>query len=163
MRVLLGLGSNLGNDPAQTLQQAREALSRLPHTRVLRASGLYRTKPVGYDDQPWFINQVAELDSGLSPHALLGACLGIEAAFGRVRSFSNAPRVLDLDLLLVEGVRLQEPELTLPHPRMWERGFVLVPLSELYPAGNAYGYDFHSALEHCDKTGIEQLPDTPPD
>ncbi len=157
MQVLIGLGSNLGEDPAQTLCRAREALDRLPGTQVQRVSSLYRTRPVGYDDQPWFVNQVAELCSGLSPHALLGACLGIEAAFGRVRSFPNAPRVLDLDLLLAEGVQLRDPELILPHPRMGERGFVLVPLAELFPDRTVYGYNFRDALARCDVTGVERL------
>lgn len=161
MRAWIGLGGNLGEDPAKTLRRAREALARLPRTQVKRVSSLYRTRPVGYADQPWFVNQVVELDTGLSPHALLGACLGIEAAFGRVRRFPNGPRVLDLDVLLIDGVRLNESELTLPHPRMGERGFVLVPLAELYPAGVVCGYDFRDALAQCDTTGVERLSDPP--
>ncbi len=138
MRFLLGLGGNIG-DVRAAFDSALASLNALPSTSVLRTSPRYVTAPEGYADQPDFLNMVAEVASGLSPHALLGACLGIEAALGRRRSFPNAPRPIDLDLLLAEGFSCKTPELTLPHPRMARRAFVLTPLRDLYPDGVVYG------------------------
>lgn len=141
MKAVLGLGANLGDPPA-TLRAAVEALGHLPHTTVTAVSSLYLTAPVGYADQPDFHNIVVTVDTALTPHALLGGCLGIEAALGRVRTFQNAPRVVDIDLLLYEGYAEATDELTVPHPRMMERAFVLVPLSELFPDNVACGVPF---------------------
>jgi 2-amino-4-hydroxy-6-hydroxymethyldihydropteridine diphosphokinase len=102
-------------------------------TRLLKRSSLYRTKPVGYLDQPEFVNAVAQLETRLGPRELLDALLEIERRHARVRSFRNAPRTLDLDVLLYDEVISADPELILPHPRMHERGFVLVPLCEIAP------------------------------
>ena len=117
MRAALGLGSNQG-DSRGYLRAALDSLDALCGTRVTAVSSLYRTAPVGYADQPDFYNAVAEVETSLSPRALLGACLGIEAALGRVRTFRKAPRVIDVDLLFMEDVRSADPELTLPHPRV---------------------------------------------
>ncbi len=132
MRAYVSLGTNLG-DREQNLRDALTALDRLCGTRVTKVSDLFETDPVGYADQPDFLNLCAALETRLSPRALLGACLGIEAAVGRVRTFRNAPRVIDIDLLLYEGVHSDDPELILPHPRMRERAFVLVPLRQILP------------------------------
>ncbi len=137
MKVLLGFGGNLGDVNAH-FDAAKEALGRLPHTTVLRESTRRRTAPVGYLDQPDFLNSLVEIETGLSPQALLGACLGIEATVGRVRTFRNAPRVIDIDVLLCEGFRSDSAELTVPHPRMFEREFVMTPFAELYPDGWPY-------------------------
>ncbi len=153
MRALLGLGANLGDRQA-TLEAALQALERVPRTRVTAVSSWWETDPVGYADQPRFLNAVAEVDTALSPEALLGACLGIEAALGRVRTFANAPRVADIDLLVAEGVTRATAELTLPHPRMGERAFVLVPLMELYPDAKPYGFDFSRQAATVDRTGV---------
>ncbi|MBR7092204.1 MAG: 2-amino-4-hydroxy-6-hydroxymethyldihydropteridine diphosphokinase [Clostridia bacterium] len=155
-RAVVALGSNLG-DSRRILTQAVTALDALPGTGILAVSGLYRTAPWGYADQPDFLNAAVLLATPLSPRALLGACLGIEAAAGRRRTFANAPRPLDLDLLLYEGVVMQEPELTLPHPRMQERAFVLVPLADLFPDGEALGYRFTEYLRRADRSGVEAL------
>lgn len=141
MRAVLGLGGNLG-DRAANLSAAVKALEHLPGTRVTALSSLYETAPVGYADQPDFLNRVAVVETSLSPRALLGGCLGIEAALGRVRGRRFGPRVVDIDLLLYEGVASGDPELTLPHPRMMERAFVLVPLAELFPDHVALGIPF---------------------
>lgn len=141
MKAVLGLGSNMG-DRAANLAAAVKALEHLPGTRVIALSSLYETDPVGYLDQPDFYNQAAVVDTALSPRALLGGCLGIEAALGRVRGRRYGPRVVDLDLLLYEGTVSRDPELTLPHPRMMERAFVLVPLAELFPDHIALGVSF---------------------
>lgn len=140
-RAVLGLGSNLG-DRVDYLRQALDALALLPGTSVTAVSSVYETAPVGYADQPDFYNLVAVVQTELSPRALLGGCLGIEAALGRQRTFRNAPRVVDIDLLLMEGVTSDDPELILPHPRMMERAFVLVPLAELFPDRVALGVPF---------------------
>lgn len=131
-RAYIALGSNLGN-PRQQLIDAMAALAGLPHTRLLKRSSLYRTVPWGVLEQPSFINAVVELDTELLPHALLDALMVIEQRAGRVRAERNGPRTLDLDLLHVDGVTLDDPQLTLPHPRMAERAFVLLPLSDIAP------------------------------
>lgn len=126
----IGLGANL-NDPAAQVEYALAELDRLPATRLLARSSLYASSPVGYVDQPDFINAVAQVETGLAPRALLAALLDIEQRHGRERSFRNAPRTLDLDLLLYGDARFHEEGLTLPHPRMHERAFVLLPLLEI--------------------------------
>ena len=128
----VALGSNLGN-PEQQLLDAMDALANLPDTRLLQRSHLYRTPPWGMLEQPPFANAAVRLDTKLSPHALLDALLAIEQRAGRVRAERNGPRTLDLDLLHVEGVQLDDPRLTLPHPRMAERAFVLLPLHDVAP------------------------------
>ncbi|NWK76679.1 2-amino-4-hydroxy-6-hydroxymethyldihydropteridine diphosphokinase [Aquitalea sp. LB_tupeE] len=128
----VALGSNL-EQPAEQIRAALAALAALAGTSVLAHSSLYLTTPVGYLDQPDFINAVAQLETGLSPHALLEALMQIEAGFGRERSFRNAPRVLDLDILLYQDTVLDDPQLLLPHPRMHQRAFVMVPLAEIAP------------------------------
>ena len=128
----VGLGSNLAA-PRKQLESALAGLAALPATRVLRVSSFYRTAPVGYAGQPDFINAVAAIETGLAPRALLEALLDIERRHGRIRTIANGPRTLDLDLLLHGDQRIDEPGLTLPHPRMHERAFVMVPLAEIAP------------------------------
>lgn len=128
----IGLGANL-NDPAERVEYALAELDRLPGTRLTARSSLYASAPVGYVDQPDFINAVAQVETDLAPRALLVALLDIEHRHGRERSFRNAPRTLDLDLLLYGDAHFHEEGLTLPHPRMHERGFVLLPLLEIAP------------------------------
>jgi 2-amino-4-hydroxy-6-hydroxymethyldihydropteridine diphosphokinase len=128
----VGLGSNL-DQPADHLRAALEELQRLPHTRLSAASSLYRSQPVGFAAQPDFVNAVAAIDTGLEALALLRELQAIEVRHGRVRSFRNAPRTLDLDLLLYGEQTIDQPGLTVPHPRMHERAFVLQPLLEIAP------------------------------
>ena len=125
----VALGGNLG-DARQSVQQALQALDALPQTRLEAASSLYRTAPVDASG-PDFINAVARLRTSLAPLALLQALQGLEQQAGRERPYRNAPRTLDLDVLLYSGVSQQTPELELPHPRMLQRAFVLVPLAEI--------------------------------
>jgi 2-amino-4-hydroxy-6-hydroxymethyldihydropteridine diphosphokinase len=126
----IGLGANLGDRTAM-LRTAVQRLETLG--RITGVSSLYETEPVGYLEQPAFLNAVVALDTELAPVDLLQALLGIERDLGRRRSFPNAPRTLDLDLLLVDDVTLDTSDFTLPHPRLHERAFVLVPLAELAP------------------------------
>lgn len=139
-RAVLALGGNLG-DRLAFLRGARDAVDRLPGTTVLASSGVYETEPVGLADQPRFLNAAILIDTTLSARALLGACLGIEAALGRVRGVAGGPRVVDIDLLVYEGATAADPELTLPHPRMKQRGFVLAPLRDLFPQGMVLDLD----------------------
>ncbi len=132
MSAWIGLGANLG-DARATLRSAVQAMAALPGTRVLRASSLYRSAPVDANG-PDYLNAVVELDTTLAPLDLLHALQAIEQGAGRERPYRNAPRTLDLDLLLYHEQRLNGAQLTVPHPRMYERAFVLLPLAELAPA-----------------------------
>jgi 2-amino-4-hydroxy-6-hydroxymethyldihydropteridine diphosphokinase len=126
----VGIGSNVG-EPQTQVERALRELEGLPGTRLVRASSLYETEPVGLREQPGFINAVAMVETALSPRALLDGLLEIERRHGRVRTVKNGPRTLDLDILLYGNLRVQEDGLTIPHPRMHERGFVLEPLLEV--------------------------------
>jgi 2-amino-4-hydroxy-6-hydroxymethyldihydropteridine diphosphokinase len=128
----VGLGANIG-EPRRQLQDALKELGALPKTRVTATSSFYRSAPVGYLDQPEFLNAVARLDSELSAEQLLEHLQKIEERQGRERPFTGAPRTLDLDLLLYGDAVVATPRLTLPHPRMHERAFVLEPLTEIAP------------------------------
>ncbi|MDK9703250.1 MAG: 2-amino-4-hydroxy-6-hydroxymethyldihydropteridine diphosphokinase [Sulfuritalea sp.] len=131
-RCFIALGANLG-DPVATVKAAILALRELPQTEFIAASSLYRTAPVGLKHQPDFINAVVELVAVAPAPTFLESLFGIEARFGRQRSVKNAPRTLDLDLLLYGDEVSNDPQLTLPHPRMHERAFVLAPLAEIAP------------------------------
>lgn len=128
----IALGANLG-DPAATVNAAFAALSGLPQTRLVATSALYRTAPIGIADQPEFVNAAASVETTLTPEALLDALLAIEQQFGRVRAEKNGPRTLDLDILLYDEQIIATPRLTLPHPRLHLRAFVLYPLADLAP------------------------------
>ncbi len=128
----IGLGSNLGESCNQ-LRLAISDLDQLPDTRVLASSSFYRSAPIGYLDQPDFVNAVAKIETDLTPRQLLSALLGIERQHGRERTFNNAPRTLDLDVLLYGDLQINEPGLTIPHREMHRRAFVLQPLLEIDP------------------------------
>ena len=131
-QAIIALGSNL-EQPVSQLQNALAALAAHPQVQVLAASSFYRTAPVGYADQPDFINAVALLATDLPAAELLALLHQTEAAAGRVRTFRNAPRTLDLDLIDYAGQTLDSPALQLPHPRAHQRGFVMIPLAEIAP------------------------------
>jgi 2-amino-4-hydroxy-6-hydroxymethyldihydropteridine diphosphokinase len=131
-RCFIALGANLG-DPVATVKAAILALRGLPGTEFIAASSLYRTAPVGLKHQPDFINAVVELIAVSPAPTFLESLFEIEARFGRQRSVKNAPRTLDLDLLLYGDEISNDPQLTLPHPRLHERAFVLAPLAEIAP------------------------------
>ena len=128
----VALGANLG-DAEGSLRAVMRELSALPGLRLLKSSSLYRTAPVGLKNQPDFINAAVVLETELDSHILLQALFDIEQRFGRQRSIPNAPRTLDLDLLLYGEEISSNSTLTLPHPRMHERAFVLAPLAEIAP------------------------------
>jgi 2-amino-4-hydroxy-6-hydroxymethyldihydropteridine diphosphokinase len=130
--VFLGLGGNLGDREA-LMADALRKLEVTPGVKIVAVSSLYETKPVGLTTQPDFVNLVAKLETTLPPYALLNTCLRIETELGRERRERWGPRTVDLDVLWCEGVSQSDEKLTLPHPRMHERAFVLVPLAELAP------------------------------
>lgn len=147
----IAFGSNLG-DREKNIRGAYEALSLVPGVRCEALSDLYETEPWGVTEQPMFLNACARVSTDRPPEMLLGSLLGIEAAFGRVRGVKNGPRILDLDLLLYEGETRDTPALTLPHPRMLERAFVLEPLLDVSPGGFALGLDVKAALAALSET-----------
>jgi 2-amino-4-hydroxy-6-hydroxymethyldihydropteridine diphosphokinase len=153
----VGLGANLG-DPRRQLEQALRELDELPDTRVRASSSFYRSAPVGYTDQPDFVNAVAELETRLSAKRLLAGLQAIEGRHGRSRSFANAPRTLDLDLLLFGDERLAAPGLSVPHPRMHERAFVLMPLVEIAPDAAIPGQGMaRDLLERCRSQAVQKI------
>jgi 2-amino-4-hydroxy-6-hydroxymethyldihydropteridine diphosphokinase len=130
----------------------------LPHTRVAARSSFYRSAPVGYAAQPDFVNAVAVLDTALAPGVLLEGLQGIERRHGRERSFRDAPRTLDLDLLLYGDEQIARPGLTVPHPRMHERAFVLRPLAEIAPDARVPGRGRAvELLEKCSGQDVERI------
>lgn len=130
--AFLGLGSNLG-DRAATLALALRMLDARDDCEVLQLSSVYETEPVGMIDQPAFLNMVAQVRSELQPEELLDALQEIESRLGRVRTVADGPRTIDLDILLYEDLRVSSPRLTVPHPELVRRQFVLVPLAEIAP------------------------------
>jgi 2-amino-4-hydroxy-6-hydroxymethyldihydropteridine diphosphokinase len=153
----VGLGANLG-EPQRRVREAFRELDAIPHTRVVRASSLYRSAPLGYAEQPSFVNAVAQIETGLPAERLLAELHEIEARHGRSRSFANAPRTLDLDLLLYGELVVDLPELKIPHPRMHERAFVLLPLVEIAPDAEVPGRGpAKTLLEKCRDQGVEKL------
>jgi 2-amino-4-hydroxy-6-hydroxymethyldihydropteridine diphosphokinase len=153
----VGLGANL-DDPARQLEHALRELDALPNTRMRVRSSLYRSAPVGYADQPDFVNAVAQLETALPAIELLSELQAIEARHGRRRSFADAPRTLDLDLLLFGDERIAAPGLTVPHPRMHERAFVLMPLVEIAPQAAIPGHGKASALlERCASQRVQKI------
>src|SRR5262249_27554489 len=132
-RVHIGIGSNLGDRQANTAA-AIERVSQLPGTRIVRASSLYESEPLG-DAETWFVNSVIEIDTSLSPDALLEKLLAIEKAMGRTRAKEKRwdSRVIDLDILLFDQDVIETPSLTIPHPELHKRRFVLRPLAEIAP------------------------------
>ena len=151
----LAFGSNIGNSE-ENVREAWASLSLVPGIFPAALSDLYRTKPWGYTAQPDFINACCRVETTLSPEALLGVCLGIEAAMGRVRQFKNGPRVIDIDLLLYEGEKRDTAELRLPHPGIREREFVLEPLLDVCENGFACGLNVPETLRLLREKNVEK-------
>ena len=147
--AVIALGSNLA-DPARQVRAALSALEAHPQIQIEKTSSLYVTAPVGYDDQPDFVNAVCSVRTSLDGVSLLAVLNRIEADFGRERTFRNAPRTLDLDIIDFDGISSDDPHLTLPHPRAHERSFVMKPLAEILPdfvlGGHGRAADLAAAL-----------------
>ena len=150
VRVYVALGANLG-DAAAAVREAARWLADLPHSTVQAASSVYRTAPWEASG-PEFFNAVVALDTQLAAPDLLTCLQALEARAGRERPYLNAPRTLDLDLLLYGSARIDSPRLTVPHPRMWQRAFVLVPLAEVAPACVSA-----DALRAVSRQGVERV------
>jgi 2-amino-4-hydroxy-6-hydroxymethyldihydropteridine diphosphokinase len=150
VKAYISTGSNLG-DRKSNLEFAQNLLAGTG--TLLKISSLYETEPVGFLDQPWFLNQAIELKTGLMPEELLSFCREIEAARGRVRTHPNAPRTLDLDILLYNGEVVNAPGLIIPHPRLAERRFVLQPLAQIAPDV------IHPILKKSIQSLLEACPD----
>lgn len=156
--VYIGIGTNIG-DRSKNISDALDAVNHLPDTSVTKVSPVYETEPWGYTEQDNFYNVCAEIQTALSPNGILGACLGIEAALGRRRTFKYAPRVIDIDVLLYNDLKMNTAELTVPHPRIAERAFVLIPLKDVFPELKTGDIDFTSAFENCSKSGVSKIKD----
>jgi 2-amino-4-hydroxy-6-hydroxymethyldihydropteridine diphosphokinase len=157
--ALLGFGGNLGNVRA-TLARAVAALCAGSGVKLVARSSDYRTPPWGLTDQPPFINLAIVVETTLTPHALLDRALAVEAMFGRDRSREQrwGPRVLDIDIIAFDALEIAERGLTLPHPHLFERAFVLAPLAEIAPDRKIKGITIAQALARLDPSGIEKLP-----
>lgn len=156
MKAVLGIGTNIGNR-LENIENVYSSLSLLPNTKIIKKSSVYETEPWGYEQQDRFLNCVVLIETELSPNALLGACLGIEAALGRVRKFKNGPRIIDVDVLLLENIELSTDELTVPHRFIRQRDFVIVPLHDLALENNIFGYDFDKEYNETDKTKLTKI------
>lgn len=154
----VGLGSNLA-DPRAQIERALHNLARVPQSRLLQRSRLYRSEPWGVPDQPEFVNAAAAIETGLSPRELMLAMLAIEREAGRDRSGARwGPRILDLDLLLYDGLTVAGPELRIPHPHLHERAFVLLPLAEIAPHLEVPGRGpISTLLAHLDTSGCRVI------
>ena len=155
-RAFIGLGSNLG-DRLGNIARALERLGRAPGTDVVQVSSMYATEPVGKADQPEFFNAVAELRTGQEPGELLDTCLAVERELGRVRRERWGPRTIDLDILVYDELRADGPRLQLPHPRMCERAFVLIPLAEIAPGLVIDGRTAEDRAEAAGSGGVRIL------
>lgn len=152
-KAYIALGSNLG-DRESSLQEALRRLSADPSLHVRELSQVYETAPVGYTDQPAFLNMTAGVETEKPPLALLRSLLEIEQAMGRVREFRNGPRNIDLDLLVVDDIEMNTPELVLPHPRMGQRAFVLTPLRDIWPEEKRFPWDRELAAMSLAEEGV---------
>ena len=157
--ALIALGGNVG-DVQANFDRALAMLCHGTAIRLTARSSNYITPPWGVEDQPSFINCCASVETDLSPHALLARAQDIERAFGRDRAYERrwGPRTLDIDLLAYDDIAINEPDLKLPHPRLFERAFVLVPLDDIAPDRVIRGVRVRDALAKLDTTGIERLP-----
>ena len=157
--ALLALGGNLG-DVRATFERAIGMLCADGAVRLVARSSDYRTPPWGVTDQPAFINVAIIVTTQLEPHELLARIQGVEHALGRDRKNERrwGPRPIDIDILAYDAVVLREPDLTLPHPQLFERAFVLVPLAEIAPDRVVAGRRISDALAGLDTTGIKKLP-----
>jgi 2-amino-4-hydroxy-6-hydroxymethyldihydropteridine diphosphokinase len=157
--ALLALGGNVG-DVRATLDRAVAMLCGGGRVRLVARSSDYRTPPWGVTDQPAFINLALVVETALSPRALLARALAVEAALGRDRAQERrwGPRTVDIDLIAYDDIAVDEPDLTLPHPRALERAFVLAPLAEIAPDRKISGTRISEALARLDGGGIERLP-----
>lgn len=156
MIYVLSIGTNMGNR-LENLQDCINALNRTPKTKVMSASAVYETEPCGLLEQNSFYNACLLVDSQFDPHEMLGICLGIESAFGRIRTIKNGPRVLDVDIIFAENKNICSNNLILPHPGFSERRFVLQPLADIFTDFAAFGIDFKKFLEKVSDQKVNKV------
>ena len=156
MEYILSVGTNLG-DREENIKRCIDSINLMPYTDVVGQSSVYETEPVGYARQQNFYNILLKVESIFEPNEMLGACMGIEAGFGRIRTVRFGPRILDIDIIFAENLKIESRNLRVPHPRYKERRFVLEPLLELFPHGKAYGMDFAKYIDKIEGQEIKKL------
>lgn len=156
MEYILSVGTNLG-DREENIKKCIDSINLMPYTDVVGQSAVYETEPVGYARQQNFYNILLKVESIFEPNEMLGACLGIEAGFGRVRTVRFGPRILDIDIIFAEDMKIESRNLSVPHPRYKERRFVLEPLLDIFPEGKAYGMDFAKYIDKIEGQEITRL------
>ncbi|SHJ97691.1 2-amino-4-hydroxy-6-hydroxymethyldihydropteridine diphosphokinase [Paramaledivibacter caminithermalis] len=155
-KAYLGLGSNI-DDKRKNIDMAVDMLRNSKDIKIINISSYYETEPVGYHDQDWFLNIVVEIDTSLEPYKLLEFCNYIEEKLKRKRIIRWGPRTIDVDILLYEGFDSEDEKLTLPHPRMTERAFVMVPLYEIAPDIKINNIDIKQIIKNLEGEGIRKI------
>lgn len=156
MEYIISVGTNLG-DRKENIKRSIDAINLLPYTDVVAQSSIYETEPVGYARQENFYNIILKVESIFEPNEMLGACLGIESGFGRLRTVRFGPRIIDIDIIFAEDCEIESRNLIVPHPRYHERRFVLEPLLELFPDGLVYGTDIKPFIENLEGQDIKKV------
>ena len=156
MEYILSVGTNIGDRKAN-IDRCIDCINLLPYTDVVNQSKIYETEPVGYARQENFYNIILKVESIFEPHEMLGACLGIEAGFGRLRTVRYGPGIIDVDIIFAENGRVESRNLLIPHPRYSERRFILEPLLDLFPDGIVYGTDIKPFIERLEGQDIMAL------
>jgi len=154
--AILGLGTNLG-DRTHNIEEAIRRLTADGSIRVVVRSKLYRSAPWGVTDQDWFVNACVAVQTELSPHALLKQCQAVENDMGRIRTRRWGPRIIDVDILTFRDLVIADPDLTVPHPLIAERAFVLVPLKDVAPELKLDGRTIDSMLEKLDSSEVQPV------
>lgn len=156
MEYVISVGTNLG-DREENIKKCIDAINLLPYTDVVNQSAVYETEPVGYARQQNFYNIILLVESIFEPHEMLGACLGIEAGFGRLRTVRFGPRIIDIDIIFAEDETIESRNLIVPHPRYSERRFILEPLLDIFPDGIVYGTDIKPFIEKIEGQEIKKI------
>lgn len=157
-RAYLGLGGNIGK-PKENIKEALVLLQSHQNVKVLKSSSYYETAPVGYEQQAWFLNIAVEIETELSPYELLKLCNEVEQQLRRERVIRWGPRTIDIDILLYEGFESDEDKLTIPHPRMTQRAFVIIPMLEIAPNLHIKGQSIEEIAENLNNQEIRKLAD----
>ena len=156
MEYILSVGTNLG-DRKENIERCINSINLLPYTDVIEQSAIYETEPVGYARQENFYNIILKVESIFEPNEMLGACLGIEAGFGRLRTVRFGPRIIDIDIIFAENEKIESRNLILPHPRYHERRFILEPMLDIFKDGVAYGIDFKKYIDKIDGQEVKKV------
>lgn len=156
MEYILSVGTNLG-DRKENIERCINSINLLPYTDVVMQSAIYETEPVGYARQENFYNIILKVESIFEPNEMLGACLGIEAGFGRLRTVRFGPRIIDIDIIFAENEKIESRNLIVPHPRYHERRFILEPMLDIFKDGVAYGIDFRKYIDKIDGQEVKKV------